>query len=170
MNVVRGFVTDPDLIFLDEPTLGLDVNASFAIRNYIKNWVKGRGKTVLLTTHYMAEADELCDRVAIIDHGRILACDSPANLKRGVRKSSSFTIAASPFAGAEGIGLLPGVNGFNSHQETGRIEMRFLLEDESFIADVVSFITAHQAKVLALAKSEPTLEDVFIHLVGRGLE
>ncbi len=82
MNVVRGFVTDPDLIFLDEPTLGLDVNASFIIRDYIRRWVKDQeGKTVLLTTHYMLEADELCDRVAIIDRGRILACDTPANLK-----------------------------------------------------------------------------------------
>ena len=170
MNVVRGFVTDPDLIFLDEPTLGLDVNASFAIRNYIKNWVKGRGKTVLLTTHYMAEADELCDRVAIIDHGRILACDSPTNLKRSVRRSSSFTIAASPFVGVEGIGLLPGVNGFSSSPGADRTEMRFLLEDESVIADIVSFITLHKAKVLGLTKSEPTLEDVFIQLVGRGLE
>ncbi|MCU0861935.1 MAG: ABC transporter ATP-binding protein, partial [Methanomassiliicoccales archaeon] len=76
MNVIRGFVTDPDLIFLDEPTLGLDVNASFTIRSYIRDWVKGqKGKTVLLTTHYMMEAEELCDRVAIIDQGRVLACD-----------------------------------------------------------------------------------------------
>ena len=73
MNMIRGFVTDPEILFLDEPTLGLDVNASRVIRDYVKDWVRKRtGKTVLLTTHYMMEADEMCDRIAIIDHGRIV--------------------------------------------------------------------------------------------------
>jgi len=170
MNVVRGFVTDPDLIFLDEPTLGLDVNASLIIRNYIHKWVKGRsGKTVLLTTHYMQEADELCDRVAIIDQGRILACDAPSNLKKRVAKSSTFTIVTTPFDAVEGVGGLPGVKGFSNVPGSENIEIRFMLEDESVIADIVSYITTRKAKVLALTKREPTLEDVFIQLVGRGL-
>ena len=170
MNVVRGFVTDPDLIFLDEPTLGLDVNASIAIRNYIRHWVKDTtGKTVLLTTHYMAEADFLCDRVAIIDEGRILACDTPANLKRSVRRASIFTLTTTPFDGIMGVGGLPGVNGFDSTITDGRVEMRFSLEDESVIADIVSYVATHRAKVLSVSKGEPTLEDVFIQLVGRAL-
>ena len=170
MNVVRGFVTDPDLIFLDEPTLGLDVNASFIIRDYIRRWVKERpGKTVLLTTHYMLEADELCDRVAIIDRGHILACDTPANLKRAVSRNSTFSLAVAPFSQVSGVGQLPGVNGFEVREQPDRLEISFVLEDESVIADIISYITARQGKVLSLAKSQPTLEDVFIGLVGRGL-
>jgi ABC-2 type transport system ATP-binding protein len=170
MNVVRGFVTDPDLIFLDEPTLGLDVNASFIIRDYIRRWVKDqKGKTVLLTTHYMLEADELCDRVAIIDRGRILACDTPTNLKRGVSKDSTFTISTTPFTQVSGVGHLPGVKGLEVKELADRSEIKFVLEDESVIADIISYITTRQGKVLSLAKSQPTLEDVFIGLVGRGL-
>ena len=170
MNVVRGFVTDPDLIFLDEPTLGLDVNASFIIRDYIRRWVKEQeGKTVLLTTHYMLEADELCDRVAIIDRGRILACDTPANLKRSVSRNSTFSITTTPFTQVSEVGQLPGVKGFEVKAQPDRLEVNFVLEDESVIADIISFMTARQGKVLSLTKSQPTLEDVFIGLVGRGL-
>ncbi|MEI6796463.1 MAG: ABC transporter ATP-binding protein, partial [Methanomassiliicoccales archaeon] len=68
MNVARGFITDPDLLFLDEPTLGLDVSASFVVREYIRRWLhEKKGRTILLTTHYMAEAEDMCERVAIID-------------------------------------------------------------------------------------------------------
>jgi ABC-2 type transport system ATP-binding protein len=171
MNVIRGFVTDPDLIFLDEPTLGLDVNASMNIRNYIRKWVKDDGgKTVLLTTHYMQEAEQLCDRLAIIDHGRILACDTPIRLKKMVAKESTFTITTSPCACVGEISAMPGVKGFNAKGDGSKEEVRFVLEDEAVISDIISFITGKGAKVISLDKTEPTLEDVFIQLVGRGLE
>jgi ABC-2 type transport system ATP-binding protein len=171
MNVVRGFVTDPDLIFLDEPTLGLDVNASINIRDYIRKWVKGQeGKTVLLTTHYMQEADELCDRLAIIDQGRILACGTPSALKRSVARNSTFTIRATPNPRLADIGSLPGVKGFSRRSDGQNEEVRFVLEDEAVISDIVSLMTSAKARILSLAKTEPTLEDVFIQLVGRGLE
>jgi ABC-2 type transport system ATP-binding protein len=83
MNIVRGFLTDPQVLFLDEPTLGLDVGASRDVRRFVRRWINERpSRTVLLTTHYMVEADELCDRVAIINGGRVLACDTPATLKQ----------------------------------------------------------------------------------------
>jgi ABC-2 type transport system ATP-binding protein len=170
MNVIRGFVTDPDLIFLDEPTLGLDVNASMNIREYIRNWVKGQGKTVLLTTHYMQEADQLCDRLAIINQGKILACDSPSQLKRTVARDSTFIITTSPCASIRELSSLPGVKGFSSKGDGSKEEVRFVLEEEAVISDIISFITSKNAKVLSLNKTEPTLEDVFIQLVGRGLE
>jgi ABC-2 type transport system ATP-binding protein len=170
MNVIRGFVTDPDLIFLDEPTLGLDVNASMNIRDFIRKWVKGEGKTVLLTTHYMQEADELCDRLAIINQGRILACDTPLRLKRTVAKDSTFSITTSPCACIGEISSLPGVKGFSAKGDGSKEEVRFVLEDEAVISDIISFITSKNAKVISLNKTEPTLEDVFIQLVGRGLE
>ncbi|HAZ27450.1 TPA: ABC transporter, partial [Candidatus Acetothermia bacterium] len=81
MNFARGFLTDPEVLFLDEPTIGLDVQTARTLRAYIREWVdRHPDRTILLTTHYMYEADELCDRVAIIDQGKVLACDRPATL------------------------------------------------------------------------------------------
>lgn len=110
MNVIRGFVTDPEIIFLDEPTLGLDVNASRVIRSYIVDWVrkKDANRTVLLTTHYMAEADELCDRIAIIDGGKILACDTPKNLKKLVRMNRTFKLDVTLMQDKSSLGSIRG--------------------------------------------------------------
>ncbi len=173
MNMIRGFVTAPDILFLDEPTLGLDVNASRVIRDYVMNWVRGqKGKTVLLTTHYMMEADEMCDRIAIIDHGRILACDTPENLKRRIRTETTFRLEVDTLRETSALSAIPGIKNF-SHREdiaTNRTHLTFILEDESPVADILSTITSQGAKVHSLQKSEPTLEDVFISMVGRGLE
>src|SRR5215510_5743313 len=108
MNIVRGFLTDPEVLFLDEPTLGLDVGASRDVRKLIRNWLDGdKKRTLLLTTHYMVEAEELCDRVAIINKGRVLACDTPANLKRDLQRDAIFEIEISR------DGISPSLNGWN---------------------------------------------------------
>jgi len=173
MNMIRGFVTDPSILFLDEPTLGLDVNAARVIRDYVMNWVRKRtGKTVLLTTHYMMEADEMCDRIAIIDRGKILACDTPANLKRMIRHDTTFRLEVDTLHDVTSFGSIRGVKNF-SHREdiaTNRAHLTFILEDESPVAEILSRITTQASKVHSLQKSEPTLEDVFISMVGRGLE
>lgn len=170
MNIIRGFATDPELIFLDEPTLGLDVSTSIAIRNYLLEWLRERdGRTMMLTTHYMREAEELCDRVAIIDHGRIVAVDTPARLKRKVGSGSSFLIETTSFdPGA--LRSLPGVRGMTVRPADGHMSIRLVLDDESIIADVISSIVSSGAQIVGLSKNEPTLEDAFMHLVGRGLE
>ncbi len=173
MNMIRGFVTGPDILFLDEPTLGLDVNAARIIRDYVMNWVRGqKGKTVLLTTHYMAEADEMCDRIAIIDQGRILACDTPANLKRMIRTQTTFRLEVDPLRDTAAFTRLAGVKNFSRKDdiEKGLSELTFILEDEAPVAEILSTITAQGAKVHSLRKTEPTLEDVFVSMVGRGFE
>jgi len=173
MNMIRGFVTDPEILFLDEPTLGLDVNAARVIREYVTNWVKKRtGKTVLLTTHYMMEADELCDRIAIIDNGRILACDTPGNLKRMIRHDTTFRLEVDTMRDTASFSSIAGVKNFSVKDDLakGRSNLTFILEDESPVADILSSITTRGSKVHSLQKSEPTLEDVFIRMVGRGLE
>ncbi len=173
MNMIRGFVTDPDILFLDEPTLGLDVNAARVIREYVMNWVRGQaGKTVLLTSHYMAEADQMCDRIAIIDKGRILACDTPANLKRMIRTETTFQLEVDTIRDTTSFLGLHGVKNF-SHKDDiskNRSHLTFILEDEGPVAEILSSITSQGAKVHSLQKSEPTLEDVFISMVGRGLD
>ncbi|TLZ70178.1 MAG: ABC transporter ATP-binding protein, partial [Methanobacteriota archaeon] len=173
MNMIRGFVTGPDILFLDEPTLGLDVNAARVIREYVMNWVRGQaGKTVLLTSHYMAEADQMCDRIAIIDKGRILACDTPANLKRMIRTETTFQLEVDTIRDTTSFMSLQGVKNF-SHKDDiskNRSHLTFILEDEGPVAEILSSITSQGAKVHSLQKSEPTLEDVFISMVGRGLD
>ena len=174
MNVIRGFVTDPQIIFLDEPTLGLDVNASRVIRDFIIDWVRKKegDKTVLLTTHYMAEADQLCDRIAIIDDGRILACDTPENLKKLVRASTTLKLDVTLLNDKGVLDAIQGVEKFTSTDDLERniTSLRFVLNDDSAVSDIVSGVVKGGSKILALRKTEPTLEDVFIKLVGKGFE
>ncbi len=173
MNVIRGFITDPDIIFLDEPTLGLDVNASRVIRAYIVEWVRnGNDKTVVLTTHYMAEADQLCDRIAIIDDGKILACDTPEHLKRLVKTRTMLKIDVTHMSDKSVLSKIKGIEKFTFTDDPASdlTSLRFVLEDESAVSDIVSGIVNNGARILALRKTEPTLEDVFIKMVGKGFE
>lgn len=91
INIVRALLTEPDILFLDEPTLGLDPQTTHLIREFIKE-LNQQGITILLTTHDMLEAEELCDRVAIIDHGKIVACNTVENLKKGVKEKVNPTM------------------------------------------------------------------------------
>jgi ABC-2 type transport system ATP-binding protein len=171
-NMVRGFMTDPALIFLDEPTLGLDVNASRLIRDFIKSWMKEKpGRTVLLTTHYMMEADELCDRVAIINDGRVLACDTPDNLKKLIHQEAVLKLEIRQIDNVCAFENLPGVRNFtHSHDmAAGITKLKFILDDEAIVADIVAAVPKSGSKILSVQKTEPTLEDVFVTLVGRGL-
>lgn len=174
MNFCRGFITDPKVMFLDEPTLGLDVHAARIVRNFTRDWLRENpDRTLLLTTHYMAEADELCDRIAIIDHGKVLACDTPANLKRLLQKQPVFEITASGIdnriLGA--LETVPGVVNVTAETDDSATshKLRFMLEEEAAIGSVVSALTAERARIISLQKNEPSLEDVFIKLVGRSL-
>jgi len=172
MNFCRGFITDPKILFLDEPTLGLDVTSARAIRVFLRKWMAEKpDRTLLLTTHYMAEADELCDRLAIIDRGKVLACDTPANLKRKVQEHPVFQLTLSPGAtGAAEVGELPGVMAATTTDTPTTVELRVSLAEDAVIGAVVQRVVAGGGKILSLTKSEPTLEDVFIELVGHGLE
>lgn len=173
MNFIRGFINHPRILFLDEPTLGLDVTASRSIRGFVKEWVGGEGgRTVLLTTHYMAEADELCDRIAIIDSGRILACDTPDNLKRRIGRNSVLRIVTSPARDiAPALQDAPGVLrcAGNLKPESDSAEFTLMIEDDSALSQAVHVIEDAGSTIISLAKDEPSLEDVFIELVGRRL-
>lgn len=172
MNFVRGFITDPQIVFLDEPTLGLDVAAAREVRTYVKQWVTdGPEKTVLLTTHVMSEADELCDRVAIIDKGQILACDTPYNLKQRLQRDAIFRLQVSALPdGADDISQIAGVRECVPRELEEHTELRLILDNESVLGPVIAALGENQVRLLSLQKHEPTLEDVFMKLVGRGLD
>jgi ABC-2 type transport system ATP-binding protein len=172
MNIVRGFMTDPQVLFLDEPTLGLDVGASREVRGLIREWLdEDRSRTLLLTTHYMVEADELCDRVAIINQGRVLACDSPSALKQHLQKDAIFEIETSPLNGlkAKTIEDLPEVRKATAAEHDGGATLELILVEEAALAHVINVFTQNNVRILKLSKREPTLEDVFVDLVGRSM-
>jgi ABC-2 type transport system ATP-binding protein len=178
MNLARGLMNDPWILFLDEPTLGLDVEAARSLRELMVEWRAAvPGRTILLTTHYMAEADELCDRIAIVHKGRILASGTSAELKRRVQRESIFRVELDRLEGGVGaIAHLPGVVKASTAATDGRqpdrqnVAINLVLEDDAALGTVVGALGSRGSRILGLQKSEPTLEDVFVELVGRGFE
>lgn len=172
LNLARGLLNNPKILFLDEPTLGLDVLTSKKLRAYIVDWAKQeKAGTVLLTTHYMAEADEMCDRVAIIDRGEILACDSPTRLKQKLQESFIMKLEV-PSVQAD-FGFVEDLDGVIGYSQTRSIQtdttsFKVMLADEKIFSTIVSKLEAQNLKILSATEVEPTLEDVYISLVGRG--
>jgi len=169
MNIVRGFLTEPEILFLDEPTLGLDVQTARTIRDFIRQWLWDHpNRTILLTTHYMHEAEELCDRVAIIDHGKILACAPPAELKKSLKQEAVFRLYLAGLSdGKNLVEGMPGIRALAQRVEDGRLALDLILAEEEALVRVLSRLQAAGGKLVELRKEEPTLEDVFLALVGR---
>lgn len=174
LNLARGLLNDPKILFLDEPTLGLDVLTSKKLRSYIVDWAKREKKgTVLLTTHYMAEADEMCDRVAIIDRGKILACDSPHTLKEKLKENVIMKVDVSSVqADFDFMEKMFGVVGYSETRsiQTDTTELKVIVNTESVFSNILSELEKQKLKILSINKAEPTLEDVYVSLVGRGFE
>ena len=180
LNLARGLLNDPWILFLDEPTLGLDVSAARSVRELVQGWQQAvTGRTILLTSHYMAEVEELCDRIAIVDRGRILAIGTPAELKRRVQRESLFQLEVDRLDGGPAtLTRLPGVvsavspsaadAGATSTRQT--VVVNLVLEQDAALAGVVAALGSIGSSIVALRKSEPSLEDVFVELVGRGFE
>lgn len=173
MNIVRGFMTDPAVLFLDEPTLGLDVGAARDVRDFIRRWMDDDPtRTLLLTTHYMAEADELCDRVAIINKGKVLACDKPSRLKRQLQTDAIYNMEITPMNGV-GVDIfqnLPGVKKAIHKADDHISELDLILEKDDALGSVISQLNANKVHILNLQKREPSLEDVFVDLVGHSMK
>ncbi len=180
LNMARGLLNDPWILFLDEPTLGLDVSAARAVRELVEEWQRAvAGRTILLTSHYMAEVDQLCDRIAIVDHGRILAIGTPAELRRRVQAESIFRLEVDRLdGGAQALARLPGVvsavlpaaSDIDAADDRQTVLIKLTLEQDSALGGVVAALGATGSSIVSLQKSEPSLEDVFVELVGRGFD
>ena len=180
LNFARGMLNDPWVLFLDEPTLGLDVGAARDLRDHTVAWQAAKpGRTVLLTTHYMVEADQLCDRIAIVDRGQILALGSPTELRRLVQSESIFRIELDRLpanGGLAALALLPGVLSAVPADDGSEMDgagassvaLKVALADDSALTSVVTAVAKRGSHLIGLQKSEPSLEDVFVELVGRG--
>jgi ABC-2 type transport system ATP-binding protein len=180
LNFARGMLNDPWVLFLDEPTLGLDVGAARDLREHTLAWrAAAPGRTVMITTHYMVEADQLCDRIAIVDHGKILALGTPTELRRLVQSESIFRIELDRLpadGGLDGLSGLPGVlsavradDGTDTDGAGARsVALKVALADDSALTSVVTAVAQRGSHLIGLQKSEPSLEDVFVELVGRG--
>ncbi len=160
-----ALVSDPELLFLDEPTTGLDPQARLKVWEIVEAFKAGGG-TVLLTTHYMEEAARLCDRVAIMDHGTILAMDRPATLvaSLGAEQIVEFQVLGTLASSA--LASLPGVGGVSARDGVYRLSVVRIGEA---MPALLSELERQGVALTTLATHQATLEDVFMHLTGRAL-
>jgi ABC-2 type transport system ATP-binding protein len=168
INVIRALVNQPRILFLDEPTLGLDPQSTAEIRELVRKINTEQKTTMILTTHMMVEADMLCERIGIIDKGKIVALDTPANLKKIVSGTDTtileFEISNLTPGLMSSIKALSCVGTITQEDET-RVKVR-ALGDEGFDT-ILDSIRKNGGKIKSVKKLEPSLEDVFLHITGR---
>jgi ABC-2 type transport system ATP-binding protein len=167
MNVIRALLNMPQVLFLDEPTLGLDPQSSVEIREFIKNLNRESKTTILLTTHMMVEADLLCDRIGIIDHGKIVALDTSTNLKKLI-SGANTTLLKLEIANLtpELMTAIRGLDCVESVSQENATHLRIHAHgDEAFDA-VIDLIRAQKVAITSIENLQPTLEDVFLHITG----
>lgn len=171
MNIIRGILSDPEVLFLDEPTLGLDVQIARTVRTFIKIWMKEKeNRTILLTTHYLNEADELCNRIAIIDNGEIHALDTPQGLKKLLKNKILYSIELERESYLK-LKEIPYTTKFTVNPlKDGKTEIKFQIQDEGKIVEIFNYLKDNGFTLTSFRKREPTLEDVFIEIVGKELK
>jgi ABC-2 type transport system ATP-binding protein len=165
LALATALVSDPDLLFLDEPTTGLDPQARRHLWDVFAQY-REAGGSVLLTTHYMEEAAVLCDRIAIMDAGRVVAVDTPAKLIQRLEAESVIEFSASASVPADWLATLPGVQAVREH---GGSPVLLSNGVGATISGLVTGLEARGLKLTTLATHQASLEDVFLHLTGKEL-
>ncbi len=172
VTIARAFLHDPKVVFLDEPTIGLDVMTAMKIREFLTTQAREQGRTILLATHNMSEVEAICNRVGIIDKGRILACDSPSALKRSLGAPALMIEVSLPLApeSLEALSKVDGVKGFTASvdEERGVGRIQVVVESDDSAQSAVDFVRKSGTRVLSNWRQQTTLEEVFVALVGRG--
>ncbi len=168
LEIARGLVHEPKIFFLDEPTTGLDPVSRVSVWEMLDNLRKERDLTVILTTHYMEEADKLCDRIAIVDHGKLVALDSPLKLKASIPGKNVLEVSFSgaPSDWREKLSALPDVADVKAEDSV------FRLSSNNGPRTTVALMDAARAAsvtIASLSVQSTTLDDVFVHYTGRQL-
>ena len=162
LSIATSLLQDPSVMFMDEPTTGIDPQNRIKIRGLTKE-LSREGKTIIYTTHDMDEAEKLCNRIAIVDHGNIMALDTPENLKKGIKgKSFTITIQTEDTSVDDELKKLKFVD--YVIRSDSEVEISFIGSSEKDISDKIK-----KAKIVKVEKRDPNLEDVFIKLTGRAL-
>lgn len=168
MNIIRALLNMPQVLFLDEPTLGLDPQSTVEIREFIRKLNQEHNTTILITTHMMTEADLLCDRIGIIDHGRIVALDTSTNLKNSITGANTTVLTLeitnlTPdlLATVRALDCVETV----SQQNTSHLKVH--AHGDGAFDSIIDTIRANKGNIVSIQNIQPTLEDVFLHITGR---
>ncbi|MEO6324740.1 MAG: ABC transporter ATP-binding protein [Thermoanaerobaculia bacterium] len=165
LAVACALVGDPEILFLDEPTTGLDPQSRLELWEQVTRFRAGGG-TVLLTTHYMDEAERLCDRVAIVDHGRVIALGAPSELIASLHAANVVEFQSEPTLGEEVLRALPGVTEFRLRGPNWSLSVGSLVET---VPRLLAAVEQAGARLVHLSTHRATLEDLFVSLTGREL-
>ncbi|MHB8688614.1 MAG: ABC transporter ATP-binding protein [Candidatus Dormibacteraceae bacterium] len=166
LALARALLHEPELLFLDEPTLGVDVHSRRALWDHILD-LKAKGRTLLLTTNYLEEANTLCDRIAIIDHGKLVVVDTPANLRQRFG-DTVIEMGLERKASAELLQKLRALTGVAEVVQPNGV-LRVSLEGGHAVAGHVVTLVAGEHGLRSITQREPSLEEVFLSLTGAGL-
>ncbi len=171
--IARALLTQPPIILLDEPTLGLDPQAARRVRELVGE-LKAEGHTVLLTTHYMEEADQLSDRIGVIDQGKVIALNTPDNLKRQINQQDAIKLEVSGWHPdyADRLRQLPAVQNVLARRlsDDALWEVNVHAADSrALLPGLIETLSGNGTRLVNLNIVQPTLEDVFIHLTGKAL-
>lgn len=167
MNVIRALLNVPEVLFLDEPTLGLDPQSSVEVREFVKKINRENKTTIIITTHMMVEADMVCDRIGIIDHGKIAALDTSTNLKKSV-SGANTTILGLEIGNlsSDMLASIKSLRCVGSISQDNSTHINVHAHGDEAFDEIIDTIRAEKGKINSIENLQPTLEDVFLHITG----
>jgi ABC-2 type transport system ATP-binding protein len=170
MNVIRALLNMPKVLFLDEPTLGLDPQSTVEVRDFLKKINRENKTTIILTTHMMNEADILCDRIGIIDHGKIASLDTPSNLKNSI-SGANTTILILEIANLtpDLIATVRDLKCVETISQENTSHIKIHAHGDDAFDSIIDSIRAKGGNIVTMQNIQPTLEDVFLHITGRAM-
>jgi len=167
MNVVRALLNMPHVLFLDEPTLGLDPQSSVEIREFIRKLNQEQGTTVIITTHMMLDADLLCDRIAIVDHGKIIALDTSTNLKKIISGADTMIVKLEiANLTPDMTATIKALNCADAVTQENSTTLHVIVHGDEAFDNIVDTVRKTNGKITSMANLQPSLEDVFLHITG----
>jgi ABC-2 type transport system ATP-binding protein len=167
MNVVRALLNMPQVLFLDEPTLGLDPQSSVEIREFIRKLNQEQGTTVIITTHMMLDADLLCDRIAIVDHGKIIALDTSTNLKKIISGADTMIVKVEiANLTADMTAAVKALNCADAVTQDNSTTLHIIVHGDEAFDQIIDAVRRKNGKITSMANLQPSLEDVFLHITG----